>query len=161
VIVDVVAEERYWYPADGGIVWVAGYQLVDRDTGRYLGRDDPAVLALGVRTASVAGAARHHAEVLQSDAVAPGRPLVLRRDAGNPHDPNAVAVETAGGAMVGFVPRELAVEVAPELDAGRPWTAVVLRERRDSPREARTGITMLLAPDSEVSLRPRPGSAPV
>ena len=40
--VDVVAEERYWYPDDGGIVWVAGYQLVDAD-GRFLGRDAPEV----------------------------------------------------------------------------------------------------------------------
>jgi hypothetical protein len=29
----------------------------------------------------------------------------------------------------------------------------VLRERRDSPRDPRHGLTMLLAPDSEIELR--------
>ena len=57
----------------------------------------------------------------------------------------------AGGELIGFVPRELAEELAPELDAGRPWTAVSLREARPSPRDPRTGVTMLLAPDASVS----------
>ena len=43
------------------------------------------------------------------------------------------------------MPRELAAELAPEIDAGRAWSAVVLREQRPSPREPRTGVTMLLA----------------
>jgi len=30
------------------------------------------------------------------------------------------------------------------MDAGEPWSAVVLRERRASPRDPRTGLTMLL-----------------
>ena len=37
--VDVRFEERYWYPEDGGVVWLAGYQVVDADSGRYLARD--------------------------------------------------------------------------------------------------------------------------
>ena len=32
-VVDVAFEERYWYPHDGGVVWVSGYQLVDRNRG--------------------------------------------------------------------------------------------------------------------------------
>ncbi|MGH2742386.1 MAG: hypothetical protein ACRDSN_03765 [Pseudonocardiaceae bacterium] len=40
-VVDVSYDERYWYPADGGIVWIVGYQLVDRATGSYLGREAP------------------------------------------------------------------------------------------------------------------------
>ena len=51
------------------------------------------------------------------------------------------------------MPRELAEELAPELDAGRPWAAVVLREQRPSPRDPRTGITMLLAAAPAVTLR--------
>ena len=54
-----------------------------------------------------------------ADALAPGNPLELRREPGNEHDANAIAVH-AGGAQVGFVPRELAAELAPELDAGAP-----------------------------------------
>ncbi len=145
-----VFEERYWYPDDGGQVWIAGYTPVD-DEGRYLGRDAPELTARGLRVCGVAGAALHHADALASDAAAPGAPLDLRRDPGNPHDPNAIAV-LAGDAQVGWVPREVAAELAPELDAGKPWSAVVLRELRPSPRDPRKGVTMLLAPDSELVL---------
>jgi hypothetical protein len=154
VQIDAVLQERYWYPDDGGEVWVAGYQLVDAE-GRYLARDAPELAAAGLHVAGVAGAGRHHADALQSDAAAPGRPLVLRRDAGNEHDANAIAVETEAGEPLGFVPRELAAEVAPRLDGGEPWTALVLREQRPSPRDPRTGLTMLIAPVAELTLRPR------
>lgn len=152
MVVDVELEERYWYPDDGGVVWLAGYQPVAPD-GRFLARDAPELAA--VRIAGVAGAARFHPEQLASDAAAPGRPLRLHRDAGNEHDPNAVSVHIAGGAQLGFVPRDLAAEIAPALDAGRPWAAVVLREQRASPRDPRTGVTMLLAPDAAIELRVR------
>jgi hypothetical protein len=155
VAVDVAFEERYWYPHDGGVVWVSGYQLVDPESGRYLARDAPEVLAAGLIVASVAGAARHHAQALADEgAVAPGRPLALRRDPANEHDPNAIAVHAEGGGeQVGWVPREIAVDLAAELDAGRPWAAVALRERRASPRDPRTGLTMLLAPARAIKLR--------
>ena len=156
--VDVAHEARYWYPDDGGEVWLAGFQVVDPASGSYLARDAPALLERGLRVAPVAGAARHHADALGSDALAPGQPLQLRRDAGNPHDVNAIAVHPAdGGAQAGWVPRELAAEVAPELDAGRPWAAVVLREQRASPRDPRSGLTMLLAPAGAIELRERAG----
>jgi hypothetical protein len=144
-IVPVVFEERYWYPDDGGIVWISGYHVVDADSGRYLARDAPELDARGLRVAGVAGA-RFNAAALESADAAPGRSLALRRDPGNEHDPNAVAVDlAAGGDQIGWVPRELALELAPELDAGATWSAVALRERRASPRDPRTGLTMLLA----------------
>ena len=152
MVVDVAHEARYWYPDLGGVVWLAGYHVVDPESGRYLGRDDPELSARGLRIAGASGAGRHHMEALQADAAAPGRPLVLRRDPENPHDPNAIAVD-AGGEQVGWVPRELAAELAPELDAGRPWSAVVLREQRASPRDPRTGLTMLLGSAPAVELR--------
>jgi len=148
VVVQAVFEERYWYPDDGGQVWIAGWTPVD-DSGRYLGRHAPELAARGLHVAGVAGA-RFQAAVLESEAAAPGRPLELRRDPGNEHDANAIAV-LAGGEQVGWVPRELAAELAPELDAGRPWSAAVLREHRPSPRDPRTGLTLLLAPDTGVS----------
>jgi hypothetical protein len=155
MVVDVVFEERYWYPDDGGEVWLAGYTPVDV-AGRYLARDAPELAARRLRVATVAGAGRHHAEALASDAAAPGSPLVLRRDAGNPHDANAIAVHGAGGAaQLGWVPRELAAELAGDLDAGRPWAAVALREQRRSPRDPRSGLTMLLAPGAGIELRVR------
>jgi hypothetical protein len=153
VQVEVVLEERYWYPDDGGIVWVAGYQLVEPGTGRYLGRDAPELAARGLRVTGVAGAAAHHDEVLQSAGAAPGRTLALRRDPANPHDPNAIAVDASeGGGQVGWIPRELAAELAPALDAGEAWSAIVLREQRASPRDPRTGVTILLAPAREIEL---------
>ena len=42
---------------------------------------------------------------------------------------------------------------AAELDADKPWSAIVLREQRLSPRDPRYGLTMLLAPDSAIELR--------
>jgi HIRAN domain-containing protein len=150
VVVEAVFEERYWYPDDGGQVWLAGYTPVDPESGRYLGRGAPELAARGLRIASVAGAARHHAEAL--DAPALGAPLTLHRDRANEHDPNAIEVR-AGDRQIGWVPRELAAEMAPELDAGRPWTALVLREQRASPRDPRSGLTMLLARDRVVELR--------
>jgi hypothetical protein len=153
VEVDAGYEERYWYPDDGGQVWVAGYQLIDRESGRYLARDAPELAARGLRVAGVAGAGRHHADALESDAAAPGSPLELRRDPGNEHDPNAIAVHAGDGQQVGWVPRELAAELAPSLDAGEAWSAIVLREQRRSPRDPRHGLTMLLAPDGELELR--------
>jgi hypothetical protein len=153
VVFDAGYEERYWYPDDGGQVWVAGYQLVDSRSGRYLARDAPELVSRDLHVVGVAGAGRHHAEAIaSSEAVSPGSALELRRDPGNEHDPNAIAVH-AGGEQVGWVPRELATELAPQLDDGRPWTAIVLREQRRSPRDPRHGLTMLLAPDSAIELR--------
>ena len=151
VVVDVEFAERYWYPDDGGEVWLSGYQLVDPVSGSYLARDAPLLAERGLRVSGVAGT-QFRPGALDSDAFAPGGPLELRREPGNPHDANAIAVD-AGGRHVGFVPRELAAELAPELDAGRPWSAVVLREQRASPREPRSGVTMLLAPAASIELR--------
>lgn len=139
------------------MIWAAGYTPVEPASGRYLARDAPELSARGLIVAGVAGAARFHDDVLQSEEVSPGSALTLRREPGNEHDPNAIAVRTASGAQLGWVPREVAAQVAPEMDAGRPWTAVVLRERRASPRDPRTGVTMLLAPAETIELRERRG----
>jgi hypothetical protein len=153
-VVDVLREDRYWYPDEGGAVWLAGYQLIDLDSGDFLARDAPALAERGLRVSAVAGAARHHADALESGAAAPGARLSLRRDPGNPHDPNAIAVHTPdGGDQLGWVPREIAAEIAAEIDSGHPWAAVVLREQRRSPRDPPHGLTMLLAAAGEIELR--------
>ena len=41
VRVHVSLDERYWYPDDGGVIWLAGFQLVDAATGGFVGRDAP------------------------------------------------------------------------------------------------------------------------
>ena len=63
---------------------------------------------------------------------------------------------TAAGGQAGWVPREVAAEIAASLDAGERWAAVVLRERRASPRAPRDGVTMLLAPAEKIALREAP-----
>jgi hypothetical protein len=152
--VDVVAEGRYWYPDEGGQVWLDGLTLVDGD-GRYLGRDDPLVVGRGLHVVAVAGAARHHGDALATAHIEPGDPLDLQRDRENAHDPNAIRVLARGQAdQLGWVPRDLAAAVAPDLDAGQLWTALALRERRASPRDPRTGLTMLLSAEP-VELRVR------
>jgi hypothetical protein len=145
VRVDVEFQERYWYPDDGGEVWVAGYYPIDA-SGRFLSRE---ALPDDLLIANVAGAV-HRPAALASDDAAPGRPLTLKAEPDNPHDPNAVAVLLASGEVVGYVPRD----VAPRVAGG--WSAVVLRERRDSPRDPRTGLTMLLAHAATLELRPLP-----
>ena len=141
--VDVEFQERYWYPDDGGEVWMAGYYPIDA-TGRFLSRE---ALGEDLIVTHVAGAV-HRPDALASEQAAPGRPLTLRPEPGNPHDPNAVAVLLESGEPVGYVPRD----VAPSVDD--TWSAVVLRERRDSPRDPRTGLTMLLAHADRLDLRP-------
>ena len=154
MVIDAGYEERYWYPDDGGEVWVAGYQLIDPESGRYLARDAPELAARGLHVVGVAGAGAHHAEALATDAVAPGSPLELRRDPDNPHDPNAIAVHPAGGGeQVGWVPRELAAELAAQLDAGE--TVVRARAARAAPLAARPAPR----PDDAAGARGRAGAA--
>jgi hypothetical protein len=159
--VEVGYEERYWYPDEGGEVWIAGYHVVDLGSGRYVPRDAPELAARGLRVVGVAGAGRHHADALASDAAQPGAELELRRDPENPHDANAIAVHGAGGGeQLGWVPREVAAELAPEMDAGASWTAVALREQRRSPRDPRHGLTMLMAAAARIELLPTGGRRP-
>ncbi|MDX6691198.1 MAG: hypothetical protein QOG15_2655 [Solirubrobacteraceae bacterium] len=155
VTVDVTFEERYWYPDDGTVVWLAGYQPIDAATGEFLARDAPALAQAGLRVVGVAGASRHHDAALQSERASPGSPLALRRDPGNEHDPHAIAVDTVEGEQLGWVPRDVAAELAPALDAGTAWSVVALRERRASPRDPRAGLTMLLAQADAIELRTR------
>lgn len=160
VTVDVSFEESYWYPDDGAILWLSGYQLVDPASGSYLARDAPTLAEAGLRVAGVAGAGAHHTEALQSQDASPGRPLGLRRERENEHDPNAISVLLAGGQQLGWVPRALAAQLAPALDDGASWSAIALRERRASPRDRREGLTMLLAQADAIALRVHQRRAP-
>ena len=132
---------------------MAGYSVVDPESGRYLARDAPELAARGLVVAGVAGAAAFHDPALQSAAVSPGSPLTLRRDAANEHDANAIAVDVPGGDQLGWVPREVAASLA------GGWTPAS-RGRRSScasggpsPRDPRSGLTMLLARAEAIELR--------
>jgi hypothetical protein len=69
----------------------------------------------------------------------PNQPLLLVREPTNPVDPNAVIVRTLMGEESGYVAREHAARIAPDMDRGIMWMAKVLgRPRillwRDPPR---------------------------
>jgi hypothetical protein len=154
VVVEVVHEERYWYPDDGGIVWLAGYQPVDQQ-GRFLANTSEELREKGIRITHAAGAKDHYEAALNAAVSSPGKPLFLEREPDNSYDGNAIRLKNEDGDQVGYLPREVAGEVAAEMDAGTVWSAVVLRESRGSPRDPRTGLTVLLARAGTVELRPR------
>lgn len=49
--------------------------------------------------------------------LAPNNPLLLKREPGNPKDKNAIMV-CWGSRRIGYVPRGMAAEIAPLMDAG-------------------------------------------
>src|SRR4051812_50107907 len=89
--VEVSREDRYWYPDEGGAVWLAGYQLVDPESGSFLGRDAPQLAERGLRVCGVAGAGQHPAEAPQAGAAAPRQPPRLERDPDKPPHPHPSA----------------------------------------------------------------------
>ena len=54
-----------------------------------------------------------------------GAELILRRDRLNSHDPNAIAVLASDGEQIGFIPRDLAQKMAPNMDKGIIYHATV------------------------------------
>ena len=134
MIVEVERQERYWYPDDGGEVWVAGFQLVGAD-GRFLGRDELS----GRREGHARRGRVPRPEALASELAAPGAVsrccgrspttrTTRRRSPWTSHD----------GTPAGYVPREYTADVV-------GWSALVLRERAPLARASRAnGLTMLL-----------------
>lgn len=57
-------------------------------------------------------------------ALRPGETVELRRDAANPHDPNAIGV-WYGALQLGFLKRPIAARIAPNVDAGERYAAEV------------------------------------
>lgn len=82
----------------------------------------------------------------------------LRRDPNNPHDPNAIEVHYPplgrGKAFFGFIPAELAAKMAPTLDRGDKWDAVVMNVLVSDKDPKRPGVELRLerldkAPEQE------------
>lgn len=73
---------------------------------------------------SVAGA-QYHAAADSLSTLAPGAPLTLRREPGNPHDPRAIEVFDESGRKLGYVPRVDNPAIARMIDAGEPMRARV------------------------------------
>jgi type I restriction enzyme M protein len=76
-----------------------------------------------------------------------GDQVRLRREVDHPHDPNAVHVERRSGASVGYLPTELAAEVAEAMDdlGGEHWATVTRTQGGTQDRPTR-GVTIRFAP---------------
>lgn len=63
--------------------------------------------------------------LVRTQGVDMGSPLVLKRSAGDAQDAKAVAVQTEGGVLVGYVPRRYSAVMARLMDAGKALSAKV------------------------------------
>jgi HIRAN domain len=63
----------------------------------------------------------------------------LVREPDNPHDPNAIRVALGGTLFLRYVPKEIAKELAPLMDAGREFLALFVR-RNESPYHGAVGL---------------------
>lgn len=99
-------------------------------------------------------------------ALAEGQPLELAREPHNQYDPNAIALRSPSGDLVGYVPAELAAVWARLLDKGyrrAARVAAILEPEPDYPGiglEAEIRIAPPIAPESNVAQEASPANAP-
>lgn len=147
-----MTEDTYSFEAHGEKIDGRGYRLLgdDGETVHSLQDEDFTFGSTGAHVCKVAGIS-HHPHEIQSDEFAPGRRLQLVADSKNPYDPNAIEIRTASGIMTaGFVPREIAAQVAPQMRVDGPWQAMCLWEWRTATR-GRIGLQVLIAPSLALS----------
>ena len=82
-----------------------------------------------------------------------GEELLLVREPDNPHHPGAIAVLRAGGVRIGYLKRLIAAAIAPEIDRGANYGAVVSGLTGGTAEKASRGVNIL------VMRQGRPGSA--
>ncbi len=112
----------------------AGYWLRDAETGEPVRWSDERLLVVRVAGAS------YRLDALADDAFEPGRTLSLVPEPDNPHDSSAVGIwDEAGRLQAGYVPAELAPNIARDVQALALW------EFRDD-RGRRVGLRVLIAP---------------
>ena len=130
---------------------------VFRDPRRHssVAYDSRRVLGAGALVIRVAGVS-YRREALQQEVFRPGEAAELAPEPSNPHDPNAVAIWDAGHRhQVGYVPKELAPEIAARLRGGDQIRALCLAEFVDR-SGSRCGLRILIAPPSfTLNLPPR------
>jgi hypothetical protein len=115
----------------------AGYYLRDAASGELVRWEDPRI-----RVIPVAGVS-YRAEALADSSFDPGRRLALVAEPENEHDPNAVGIWNEQRSLqVGYVPREIAPELAGDEQAVSLW-------------RVEAGLRVLLAPADAWLGRPR------
>lgn len=67
--------------------------------------------------------------------------FALVRELDNEHDPNAIRVALAGVIYMGYVPRQIAKELAPQMDAGKNFIALFVT-RNEHPHHDTIGLTV-------------------
>lgn len=77
------------------------------------------IFVVGINYANDDGSDRR----AELDRLAPGDPVELRREPGNPHDPDAVAVFSDRGVQVGYLPADFCREIGQRMLA-EPYAAV-------------------------------------
>jgi hypothetical protein len=65
----------------------------------------------------------------------------LVREPDNPHDPNAIRVALVGIVFLGYVPKDVARELAPLMDQGRNFMAFFV-SRNEHPAYGTVGLTV-------------------
>jgi hypothetical protein len=94
----------------------SGYRLRDAATGEPFRWEDPRI-----RVVPAAGVS-YRAEALPDESFEPGRRLALVPEPYNEHDPNAVGIWNEQRTLqVGYVPREVAPELAGDEQAVSLW----------------------------------------
>jgi hypothetical protein len=142
-----MTEDTYSFEKGGETINGRGYRLIgdDGDPIHLFRDEDFAFGTTGAHVCKIAGIS-HHQQEIQSDEFTPGRRLQLVPDPKNPYDSNAIEIRTASGtAMAGFVPREVAAQVAPQFRVDGAWQAMCLWEWRTAAR-GRIGLQVLIAP---------------
>ncbi len=128
-----------------------GYTL--RDGERSLAWTSSRLAEAGVEVVKVAGTS-YRLDELQDPGFAPGSPLLLRHEPGNPHDPNAIGVWALDGtAQAGYVPRDQAASIGKRLLESESLEVIALWEWRSSDRR-RYGLRIVLAPAELLAERP-------
>jgi hypothetical protein len=94
----------------------SGYVMRDAATGEPVRWEDPRV-----RVVPVAGVS-YRPDALEDSSFDPGRRLTLVAEPENEHDPNAVGIWNEEQSLqVGYVPREVAAELAGDEQAVSLW----------------------------------------
>lgn len=115
--------EAPWAHGDG---MTRGYRVLDGAGNRW---NDVDLDGAGVHVLRVVGVS-HRREEVQSEAFAPGEPVILMPEPDNPQDRFALAVRDLGlGAQAGYVPATRSRELVEEM-VFRPLHALVLAEHR-------------------------------
>ena len=72
----------------------------------------------------------------------------LIREPDNPYDPNAIQVSLFGIWFMGYVPKEIAKDLAPLMDAGKFFRAYFV-QRNESPYRDIVGMTVEIVEEPE------------